>query len=109
VQDENKQAEAQGFLWATPKGHCGHGRWPGRCTECKVEEQLAEQQAINALLRKEKAVYEESSRHWKHLAQYAYQRSSEALMIPPQRAGEARDARDNALCDINKTLGGAIR
>jgi predicted ATP-dependent serine protease len=93
----------------TPKGRCGHGRWPGRCTECRVETQLHEQQQINALLRKEKAVYEESARHWKQLAHYAYQRSSEALMMPPSKPREARAEREQALCDINKKLGGSLR
>jgi hypothetical protein len=80
-----------------------------RCTECRAVAELAEQRQINALLRKEKAVYEESARHWKQLALYAYQRSSSALMMPPDMPRLARAEREQALCDINKKLGGAMR
>jgi hypothetical protein len=89
--------------------NCAHGRLPDRCTECAKQTHIDQLESVTALLRKEKEVYEESSRFWKGMAQYAYQRSTDALMIPPQKAGEARDARDNALCDINKKLGGVLR
>jgi hypothetical protein len=64
---------------------------------------------IIALLRKELAIYKERSDLQHSLVMYAYHRSSEALMMPPSKPREARQAREQALCDINKKLGGAIR
>lgn len=71
--------------------------------------ELEQLRHINALLRKEKDVYEESARHWRVLCEYAYQRSSAALMTPAALPRQGRIARDQALSDINKRLGGALR
>jgi hypothetical protein len=89
--------------------NCDHGRLPERCTECAVTAQLHEQQHINNLLRKELGVYKERSDRMHDLVMYAYNRSSKALMMPPERPREARADREQALCDINKKMGGAIR
>lgn len=89
--------------------NCSHGRLPDRCTECSCRSELEQTHGINALLRKELAVYKERSDVMHGLVMYAYQKSSDALMMPPSRPREARAAREQALCDINRKLGGAIR
>lgn len=64
---------------------------------------------IIALLRKELAIYKERSDRMFELVMYAYHKSSDALMKPVSKPREARQAREQAICDINKKLGGAIR
>ncbi len=89
--------------------NCKHGRMPDRCTECVKETHIEQLEQANALLRKENGINQEAARHWRELVAFAVNRSSEALMIAANRPREARAARDNALCDINKKLGGALR
>lgn len=96
--------------------HCHHGRKPDPCTECATERKLAaltthceQLEQANALLRKERDVYQERSDVKHALVMYAYNKSSEALMFPPGKPREARAAREQALCAINKKIGGAIR
>ena len=64
---------------------------------------------IIALLRQEHAIHKERGDRLHELVMYAYHRSSKALMMPPSKPREARAERDQALCDINKKLGGAVR
>ena len=66
-------------------------------------------EAANALLRKECAIHKERGDHWYALAAWAYQRTSTALMIPSNKPREARADREQAVCDINKKLGGVLR
>ena len=64
---------------------------------------------IIALLRMEAAIHKERGDRLIQLVMYAYHRSSKALMMPPKTPREARADREQALCDINKKLGGAVR
>lgn len=91
------------------KSYCSHGRVKDWCTECRCVSALEEQQSINAMLRKELAIYKERSDVMHGLVMFAYQKSSDALMMPPSKPREARAAREQAICDINKKLGGHIR
>lgn len=73
-------------------------------------QQLDEQTGqILALLRRDLEIHKERADRMFDLVMYAYKRSSMALMMPPIRPREARKEREQALCDINKKLGGAIR
>jgi hypothetical protein len=106
--DEYKAMKAQGFALAKPK-NCAHGRLPDRCTECAKQTHIEQLESANALLRKELGVHKERGDRMHELVCYAYQQSSAALMMPPSKPREARAAREQALCDINKKMGGAIR
>jgi hypothetical protein len=91
------------------KAHCIHGRLPDRCTECAVTIDRDQMANANALLRRELAIHKERGDRMHDLVMYAYQRSSTALMMSQSKPREARAEREQAICDINKKLGGAIR
>jgi hypothetical protein len=74
-----------------------------------MESKAEQLEHANCLLRKELAIHKERGDRMYELVMYAYQRSSSALMMPPGRPREARQAREQAICDINKKLGGALR
>jgi hypothetical protein len=88
---------------------CKHGRLPDRCTECAIETDRDQLLQANALLRKELNVHKERGNRMNELVCYAYQRTNKALMMPPSKPREARAEREQAICDINKKLGGALR
>ena len=46
---------------------------------------------------------------YQQMCQKAYQLSREALMLDPKKPRAAREAREKALVEINKLLGGAVR
>lgn len=74
-----------------------------------LRDEMDAQQHILDRARLELEVQRSKADHWRTLAEWAYRASSEALMMPPNRPREAREAREKALCEINKRLGGAIR
>ena len=78
-------------------------------TFATTRSELEQLQGANQLLRRELAIYKERSDVLHALCMYAYHRSSEALMMPPSKPREARQAREQAICDINKKIGGALR
>jgi len=80
---------------------------------CTIEEvlrdEIAAQASINQTLRLEVEVQKERADRWRDACAWAYRASSDALMMPPEKPREARKAREQALCDINKKLGGLVR
>ena len=74
-----------------------------------LRDEIDRQHELHAKVLHEKEVQKERADHWHRLVQWAYARSSEALMMSPHKPRESRQAREQALCDINKKLGGAIR
>lgn len=88
---------------------CVHGRIEIRCTECATATDRDQAYSANALLRKELAVHKERADRYHELVTWAYNHSSAALMVPANKPREARTAREQAICEINKKLGGAIR
>lgn len=74
-----------------------------------MQTELDELKTIVNTLRLEKEIYKERGEHWQRMCQQAYQLTSDALMVPPRYPRLARAARENALCEINKKLGGVLR
>ena len=74
-----------------------------------LRDEIDAQRSISNKMRYEHEIQKARADHWRDLAVWAYHASREALMVPPQRPKEAREARDKALCEINKRLGAAIR
>ena len=69
-----------------------------------LRDEIETQASINAALRVELDVQKGRADHWRQLCDWAYSRSSEGL-----NSIGSRDKRDQALSDINKRLGGAVR
>jgi hypothetical protein len=88
---------------------CQHGRFSDRCPECALKVHVDQLESIVCLLRKENAIHKERGDLLHDLVRWAYQRSSQALMMPPSKPREARAEREQAICDINKKLGGFLR
>jgi len=80
-----------------------------RTIEEVLSEEIKTQASINQTLRLEVEVQKERANRWRDATAWAYQVSSNALMMPPGKPREARKAREQALCDINKKLGGMVR
>jgi hypothetical protein len=77
--------------------------------ESVLRNEIAAQASVNQTLRLELEVQKERADRWRDATAWAYQVSSNALMMPPGKPREARKAREQALCDINKKLGGMVR
>ena len=73
-----------------------------------LRDEIKTQMEINCLLRHELEIYKSRSDHWRDICVWIYKRSREALMLEPGYRG-FKDARDNALCEINHKTGGALR
>jgi hypothetical protein len=77
--------------------------------ESVLRAEIETQSSINQALRLELEVQKERADHWRSAVLWAYEISNKALMMPIALPIEARKAREQALCDINKKLGGLIR
>ena len=74
-----------------------------------LREEIARMHDLHAKALREVEIQKERGTHWREQCEWAYRLTSEALMISAQKPREARAARDNAICDINKRLGGLVR
>jgi hypothetical protein len=70
---------------------------------------LENQMDLANKLRLEIELQKQRADNWRDLATWAYQCTCKALMMPQNMPREARRARDQALNDINKKLGGMVR
>jgi hypothetical protein len=77
--------------------------------ESVLRAEIETQERINQGLRLDLEVQKERADHWRDAVLWAYETSREALMMPIALPIEARKAREQALCDINKKLGGLVR
>jgi hypothetical protein len=77
--------------------------------EQMLREEIARVHDLHALALRELEIQKERASHWRDQCQWAYQVTSDALMVSAQKPREARAARDNAISNINKRLGGLVR
>ncbi len=69
---------------------------------------MDEQEAILLQMSQQNQVLNEKVRNLSALVRWAYHHSRDALMIPPKKVRESREARDKALCDINGKTGAGM-
>jgi hypothetical protein len=70
-----------------------------------LRQEVNQMHDLHARVLRQMEIEKERADHWRRLCDWTYAKSREALMVSAQ---EAREARDNALCDINKKVGGAL-
>jgi hypothetical protein len=63
---------------------------------------------LHARVLRQMEIEKERADHWRRLCDWTYARSRQALMVSAQKPIEGREARDVALCEINKKIGGAL-
>jgi hypothetical protein len=78
-------------------------------TERLLREEIARQHDLHALTLRELDIQREKATRWQEHCRWAYQVTSDALMVSAQKPREARAARDNAISEVNKKLGGLVR
>ena len=81
-------------------------------TDEEWQERLAkimdEHEQIRLQISQQNQVLTEKVRNLSALVRWAYHHSRDALMIPPKKVREGREARDKALCDINARTGAGM-